>query len=867
MVILGASGAGKSSFLKAGLLARLSRDEEHFLVLPTVRPDNAALTGFRGLHQALGLSGRPTLCVIEQQLANLRGPVMERFQRHAVANGESHRTKAPTLILPIDQGEELFTGQNLERADALVLLRSLFAMDDNLLGIITIRSDSFSQLQNDSLFGDLPRLPFDLSRLSLGAFKEVIQGPCRLAKPALTIEPALIDRLLTDLDNADALPLLAFTLKWLYSHCGQDRKVKLNDYEQDLGGLRGAIDRAVEAAFTAGLADPALPSTRPAFDALAQRACIPWLVQLDETENVPRRRVAAASELPAASLALVRHLIDQRLLVSDVGNGEETVEFSHEAVLRHWGGLSDWIEQESVALRTLSGVRAAAREWNWSTLSRDSNRSSWLAHRGSRLTDAERLMGRADYAQSLGEEGRAYLIACRDHEVGENADRGREVVDRLVAVCDKHIAMKDYRLAAFAGVAALELAQRLKVPSVAEDAEAALRRVTSNGLQPTFELAGWELLIVDRGVVWLFKDGHVAARDIVTGTLRNDVQLYSYALTSFVVSPDRTKIAIADVDGNFYLYDVATQTRIHYDLDLMDRVTGIAFSANGKHLTATLKPELGEAESGTWDVATGKRLSSNELPKPSKSQTELTGERVQKLINLGRLFDHPWAVLPKKGWVAARGSLSSGGWEKVKVVALRSGKLLFEFSAKSRIQKFVWDQSGRWLAAANIAGEVMLWHVGSSEMTVVGTLDGIDQLLSSATGDWVTAWSGQTVMFIGTGSYQSGTRTVPGKISAVIEGPNGQYAVIFGDAGLEVLLPGAARLMALVRRVHSDPCGKLLGVIWHDDGKHVILRFSAGTAAYELLDKEASFEEHIEYTRRRWPGGPSAKERFDLRLP
>ena len=57
LAILGASGAGKSSFLRAGLLARLKRDTERFLVLPTVRPGRAALTGPTGLRRALGLNG------------------------------------------------------------------------------------------------------------------------------------------------------------------------------------------------------------------------------------------------------------------------------------------------------------------------------------------------------------------------------------------------------------------------------------------------------------------------------------------------------------------------------------------------------------------------------------------------------------------------------------------------------------------------------------------------------------------------------------------------------------------------------------------------------------------------------------------
>lgn len=97
LVILGASGAGKSSFLRAGLLARLDRDEEHFLALPTVRPEPAVLTGPQGLLQAFGLTAIPETDALRSRLGELRAPAIERLRTFATAAREPYLSKPPTL--------------------------------------------------------------------------------------------------------------------------------------------------------------------------------------------------------------------------------------------------------------------------------------------------------------------------------------------------------------------------------------------------------------------------------------------------------------------------------------------------------------------------------------------------------------------------------------------------------------------------------------------------------------------------------------------------------------------------------------------------------------------------------------------------
>ena len=427
LVILGASGAGKSSFLKAGLVARLKRDEVNFLVLPVIRPERAALSGTYGMAASLscdpaGLKDLPDFVAL---FARLRAPVVERFRRVAENGGERYATRPPTIVIPIDQAEELFAAENSEAGHAFELLAGAVRADPDTIIVATIRSDAFEKLQDEPRLGDVQLLPFGLARLPHGAFKEVIEGPARLANPKFAIEAALTERLLGDLEAGDALPLLAFTLERLWLRHRGGGTLTLAEYVDDLGGLQGAITGAVEAALALAQRGAAVPYERGELERLARAAFIPSLVQLDDPDSEPRRRVERLDALPEATLPLVRHLINQRLLVSDWstidGIETDTVEVAHEAILRQWPTLRGWIAEERESLCALDGVRAAAAEWDKHQAPGQQEQSeSWLTHHGSRLEEAEALITRPGFAKALSAGEIAYLSACR---AMENAER------------------------------------------------------------------------------------------------------------------------------------------------------------------------------------------------------------------------------------------------------------------------------------------------------------------------------------------------------------------------------------------------------------------------------------------------------------
>jgi len=263
LVILGASGAGKSSFLRAGLFPRLKRDDRNFLPLPVIRPERAAINGDAGLVAALEEAFRSA--GIAATRANLRAAVQggaamlrpllqsltDKATLHATDGGSA--PALPTLILAVDQGEELFTAEGQDEAQAfLVLLRDLLVQDaPALIVVVAIRSDSYAFLQDAKFLEGIRKVPFDLGSMPQGSYAEVIKGPARRfegTQRPLKIDDGLIDALLADIERGgakDALPLLAFTLERLYVEHGGDGDLTLDEY-RSLGGITGSIEAGVE---------------------------------------------------------------------------------------------------------------------------------------------------------------------------------------------------------------------------------------------------------------------------------------------------------------------------------------------------------------------------------------------------------------------------------------------------------------------------------------------------------------------------------------------------------------------------------------------------------------------------------------------
>lgn len=362
LLLLGPSGSGKSSLLRAGLIPRLQRSGQGWLTLPPLRPQSQPCQALVQV-LALGLGRGPHWRDLERQLrqAEESATVGSLFKELGADMLMASAAPEGRILLSIDQAEELFSVANPEAAARFLrLLSQLMQPELPFLAVMTLRSDFLARLQA----AEAMTIPFDqllLPPLPMERIPEVIEGPARVA--GLAVEPAFVQAAAADAETDDALPLLAFALRELVDRFGASRRLSLESYRAlgdpaaGLSPLENAVRRA---------ADQVLASRQPDRDALRglRDAFVPALVRVNERGDYARRP-ARWQELPPAAWPLLEDLVRARLLISrpDPQDGERVGEVAHEALLRKWPLLRGWLDEAREFLIGRQQLEQDLREW------------------------------------------------------------------------------------------------------------------------------------------------------------------------------------------------------------------------------------------------------------------------------------------------------------------------------------------------------------------------------------------------------------------------------------------------------------------------------------------------------------------------
>src|SRR5271166_6351272 len=355
IALLGSSGSGKSSLLRAGVIPRLKRAGRNWIVVPAMRP---RIHPIDELARALATASNPPV-----DWAKLRDDLSGADPVRALdAFAGDLRVKAGAadaqILIPIDQAEELFGVADPDEARRFLDILSR-ALSENLpfMAVMTMRSDFLGQLQSATAL--TARFEeFSLGPMPLARVPQIVEGPARVA--GLGVEDAFVQQAASDAETEDALPLLAFALRELLNWPSNkpltlERYQALGDEKAGLTPLENAVRRAAE---------EVLADAKPTEDELAalREAFVPAMVRInDQGEYV--RRPARLDELPAKSQPLLERLAKARLLIVRQDGDAPMVEVAHEALLRKWPLLRSWLDAARGFLIGKQQLEQDLRDW------------------------------------------------------------------------------------------------------------------------------------------------------------------------------------------------------------------------------------------------------------------------------------------------------------------------------------------------------------------------------------------------------------------------------------------------------------------------------------------------------------------------
>jgi formylglycine-generating enzyme required for sulfatase activity/ABC-type dipeptide/oligopeptide/nickel transport system ATPase component len=418
--LVGASGSGKSSVVLAGLAPRLHGDSagnwrfSHFRI-GTELESNPFLALARALAPLYVASDSDVERLKNTKLLAASLAAGELTLRDVFADCRS-RNKGRRILLIADQFEEAFTlvADNAIRERFIDVLLAGFpdpaagSVPDICL-ILTMRADFYGRaLRHRPLADALQNHVENLGPMNRGELQAAIVRSAENAEVAF--EPGLVETLLDTVQSKPGgLPLLQFALREMWGR--QERKKITRKSYDEIGGVEGALAQRAETVFAGLTKQGADPAMDKAFQRLFTR-----LVTLGEGQE-DTRRVVERAELGDEVWGLAQRLAgeENRLVVTNASSARETAEVVHEALIRHWPKLVDWINRDRTFQSWLRQIELNIELWSADPTDEGPllrggmlvQATEWLALRRDDLSPRERAYVEASTALQEAVRGRA----------------------------------------------------------------------------------------------------------------------------------------------------------------------------------------------------------------------------------------------------------------------------------------------------------------------------------------------------------------------------------------------------------------------------------------------------------------------------
>jgi WD40 repeat protein/class 3 adenylate cyclase len=644
-VVIGASGSGKSSLVRAGLIPALKRgsmlldgtkppegstDWHVHILTPTAHPLEALAAELTRDSDSVASTAR----LIDDLAQEPRSLAL--FLARAGDSAKQH------AVLVVDQFEELFTlcRDEFER-EAFIdnLLNLVSPGQSNATLIITLRADFYAHLaQYPELRDAVAQQQEYIGPMTAEELRLAIEEPAR--RGHWEFEPGLVDLILRDVgDEPGALPLLSHALLETWKR-RSGHTLTLKGYA-DAGGVHGAIAHTAESIYQ---------NLSPEEQAIA-RGIFLRLTELGEGTEDTRRR-ASFEELMShtENMDEVRDVLNRLAEARLITLGEDTVEVAHEALIREWPTLREWLNQDREGLRLHRHLTEAAYEWE--LLGRDPG----ALYRGSHLAQARAW---ADlYPNTLNAGERTFLSASIDQEQREEREREEQRQRELEAaqkLADTERARAEEqthsanrlrirnRVITTVGSIALILALvagmfgiRSNQNAIEAETSAALAEAAKNDAIDAQTIAQTERDRADEAASVSFsrelavqaklnltldpersillalaaldqaysqEAENVLHEAVLASRLRSTLRGHDDRINDLAYSPDGKMIATAGNDKTARLWDTATGQQV-LTLSHPAGVGHLMFSPDGSHLATA----AGDGIARLWDVASGRQL-------------------------------------------------------------------------------------------------------------------------------------------------------------------------------------------------------------------------------------------------------------------